>query len=48
MTLCIESYIGHEAGGEGGKLEQQVLVTETGTELMSTFPFEERLLGMEV
>jgi Xaa-Pro dipeptidase len=48
MTLCVESYIGDEAGGEGVKLEQQVLVTETGTELMSTFPFEERLLERDV
>ena len=45
MTLCIESFIGHEKGGEGVKLEQQVLVTESGVELMSTFPFDERLLG---
>ena len=45
MTLCAESYIGHEDGGEGVKLEQQVLVTETGIEPMSTFPFDERLLG---
>ena len=48
MTLCIESFIGREEGGEGVKLEQQVLVTETGTELMSTFPFDERLLGREI
>ena len=48
MTLCVESFIGHEEGGEGVKLEQQVLVTETGIELMSTFPFDERLLGREV
>ena len=40
MTLCVESFIGHEEGGEGVKLEQQVLVTETGIELMSTFPFD--------
>ena len=45
MTLCVESFIGHEDGGEGVKLEQQVLVTETGIEPMSTFPFDERLLG---
>lgn len=45
MTLCVESYIGDEAGGEGVKLEQQVLITETGTELLSAFPFEDRLLA---
>ncbi|MEM7140946.1 MAG: Xaa-Pro peptidase family protein [Actinomycetota bacterium] len=45
MTLCVESYIGADAGGEGVKLEQQLLVTETGTELLSTFPFEATLLA---
>ena len=45
MTLCVESYIGAENGTEGVKLEQQVLVTETGTELLSTFPFEQALLA---
>jgi len=44
MTLCVESYIGEEGGKEGVKLEQQILVTETGTELLSMFPFEEALL----
>jgi hypothetical protein len=27
------------------KLEQQVLVTDSGYELLTTFPFEEELLG---
>jgi len=44
MTLCVESYIGEEGGHEGVKLEQQLLITETGTELLSRFPFEEELL----
>ena len=44
MTLCVESYIGAEGGAEGVKLEQQVLVTEGGVELLSRFPFEEELL----
>ncbi|MGR3363487.1 MAG: M24 family metallopeptidase [Maritimibacter harenae] len=44
MTLCVESYIGAEGGHEGVKLEQQLLVTETGTELLSEFPFEEALM----
>ena len=44
MTLCVESYIGEEGGSEGVKLEQQVLVTETGIEVLSRFPFEEALL----
>jgi Xaa-Pro aminopeptidase len=45
MTLCVESYIGEEGGEEGVKLEQQILVTETGTKLLSEFPFEEALLA---
>ena len=44
MTLCVESYIGEEGGHEGVKLEEQVLVTDNGTELLSRFPFEEDLL----
>ncbi|EEE44699.1 M24 family metallopeptidase [Roseibium alexandrii] len=44
MTICVESYIGAAGGREGVKLEQQVLVTETGIELLSRFPFEEELL----
>ena len=44
MTLCIESYIGAAGESEGVKLEQQILVTETGTELLSLYPFEESLL----
>ena len=45
MVLCLESFVGRERGGEGVKLEQQVLVTETGTEPLSTAPFESLLLG---
>ena len=44
MTICVESYIGEENGSEGVKLEQQLLVTETVTELLSQFPFEEALM----
>lgn len=45
MTLCVESYIGPEGGREGVKLEEQVLITERGVELLSRFPFEEALLA---
>ncbi|GAB4236859.1 MAG: Xaa-Pro peptidase family protein [Kiloniellaceae bacterium] len=48
MTVCVESYIGEEGGPQGVKLEQQVLITETGVELLSTFPYEDDLLGREV
>lgn len=44
MVICVESYIGEEGGPEGVKLEEQVLVTETGIELLSRFSFEESLL----
>ncbi len=45
MTLCVESYIGKPGGREGVKLEEQVLITADGPEVLSTYPFEERLLG---
>ena len=35
----------HEVGGaQGVKLEQHLLITETGNELMSLFPLESSLL----
>jgi Xaa-Pro aminopeptidase len=45
MTLCVESYIGEQGGHEGVKLEQQLLITDDGPELLSTFPFESSLLA---
>ncbi|WP_017616275.1 M24 family metallopeptidase [Nocardiopsis salina] len=44
MVICVESYIGLHGGDEGVKLEDQVLVTDTGVEVLSRFPFEEGLL----
>jgi len=44
MTLCVESFIGAAGEPEGVKLEQQILVTENGTELLSDFGFEATLL----
>lgn len=44
MVICVESYIGEEGGKEGVKLEEQVLVTEDGIEVLTKFPFEEDLL----
>ncbi|MEM7206977.1 MAG: Xaa-Pro peptidase family protein [Pseudomonadota bacterium] len=40
MTLCVESYIGSEKSGEGVKLEEQVIVTADGCELMTSYPME--------
>lgn len=45
MTLCVESYIGRDGGAEGVKLEEQLLVTADGIQLLSSFPFEEELLA---
>jgi Xaa-Pro aminopeptidase len=45
MVFCAESYIGSASSGEGVKLEDQLLVTETGVEIMNDYPFEERLLS---
>ena len=40
-----KSVFGEDGGHEGVKLEQQVLITDAGSELLSSFPFEEALLG---
>ena len=45
MVLTIESYMGPKGERDGVKLEEQVLVTEDGHELLSTYPFEEDLLS---
>jgi Xaa-Pro dipeptidase len=40
MVICVESFIGVEGGREGVKLEEQVIITETGVERMTTYPYE--------
>ncbi len=44
MTVCVESYIGEVGGNEGVKLEQQVLITDSGHEILSRYPQEASLL----
>lgn len=44
MVMCVESYVGHKQGGSGVKLENQVLITENGPEVLTVYPFESRLL----
>ncbi len=44
MVMCVESYVGAIDGHEGVKLEQQVLVTESGCEILSDMEFENELL----
>jgi Xaa-Pro aminopeptidase len=41
MTICLESYIGEAGGAEGVKLEEQVLVSATGCEVLSRYPSED-------
>jgi len=43
MVLSVESYIGEVGGKEGVKLEQQVVLTASGAELMSKEPFVDAL-----
>ena len=44
MALCVEAYAGRLGGPQGVKLEEQVLVTAQGIEVLSRFPFEAALL----
>ncbi|MGE0499951.1 MAG: M24 family metallopeptidase [Rhizobiaceae bacterium] len=45
MVLCVESYIGRLGGHEGIKLEEQVLIGETGPVTLSVYPLDGRLAG---
>jgi Xaa-Pro aminopeptidase len=40
MVICAESFTGRVGGREGVKLEEQILITETGHEVLSNYPFE--------
>lgn len=43
MVVAVESYVGRLGGHEGVKLEEQVLITETGSEQLSRYPHDQRL-----
>jgi Xaa-Pro dipeptidase len=43
MVFSVEAYVGVEGEDEGLKLEEQVLVTPTGVELLSHAPHDEHL-----
>jgi Xaa-Pro dipeptidase len=45
MVLCAEALVGEEGGDFCIKLEDQVLITEDGFENLSTYPYDQRLLG---
>ena len=44
MVICVESYMGAVGEGDGVKLEQQILVTKSGYELLSLSPLEAELM----
>lgn len=44
MVLAVESYIGEVDGVDGVKLEEMVVVTETGTAQLTRFPYENALM----
>jgi Xaa-Pro dipeptidase len=44
MVLCVESYMGAVGEPDGVKLEQEVLVTSTGIEPISSYPWDTALL----
>jgi Xaa-Pro dipeptidase len=44
MVLSVEFYAGKVGGSSGVKLEEQILITKSGPELMSQYPFESRLM----
>ena len=43
MVLSLESYIGVVGGHEGIKLEDQIMITESGCDVLSTYPWDARL-----
>ncbi|MDZ7809594.1 MAG: M24 family metallopeptidase [Arhodomonas sp.] len=48
MVVSVESYIGEVDGPEGVKLEEEVLITDDGVEMISKNPFHQALLGRHV
>jgi Xaa-Pro dipeptidase len=45
MVLCVEALVSPEGGDFSIKLEDQVLITETGHENLTRYPFDPRLMG---
>ena len=43
MTLCVEALVSPEGGDFSVKIEDQVLITESGGESLTRYPFDERL-----
>ncbi len=45
MVLCVEALVSPEGGDFSVKLEEQVLITATGHENLTKYPFDPRLVG---
>ena len=45
MVMCVEALVAEEGGDFAIKLEDQVLLTETGHEILTTYPLDTRLMG---
>ncbi len=45
MVLCVEALVAEDGGDFSIKLEDQVLITETGYENLTKYPFDEQLMG---
>ena len=45
MTLCVEALVSPQGGDFSIKLEDQVLITETGYENLTKYPFDAALMG---
>ncbi len=41
MCLALETYAGHEGGKDGVRLEENILVTKDGCELLTRWPIAE-------
>ena len=48
MVVSVESYIGEVDGPEGVKLEDEVLITDTGVELISRYPYSDDMLDRQI
>lgn len=46
MVMCVEALVSPEGGDFSIKLEDQVLITETGYENLTKYPFDQRLMGL--
>ena len=47
MVLCVEALVSSDNGDFSIKLEDQVLITEDGYENLTSYPFDERLMGQK-